>query len=220
MSSVCAASWLSTFYRWCTKNTYLYVNSSRLSFQCRNSHPFFAYLTILSCSAWWKTTRWHCWLFLIYFRSEKAWQKLSVMNRKECKVSNNFSLFLFLCFPDNRCFRRVLAAVFPHVSQIELQQLWQKKKMQMMSESPSHPSWWKLNHDFSSLCLFPVCHVLFDRPLADILMFRYVVGPFCETCCPSKKLVNFITWLGYINSGLNRKSKLTKRYLWNWNKYY
>ncbi|CAH1398483.1 unnamed protein product [Nezara viridula] len=31
----------------------------------------------------------------------------------------------------------------------------------------------------------------------------YVVLPFCPTCCPSDKLVNFITWLGYINSALN-----------------
>jgi octopamine/tyramine receptor len=27
--------------------------------------------------------------------------------------------------------------------------------------------------------------------------------PFCESCCPSEKLVNFITWLGYLNSALN-----------------
>ncbi|XP_075160629.1 octopamine-Tyramine receptor [Haematobia irritans] len=31
----------------------------------------------------------------------------------------------------------------------------------------------------------------------------YVVLPFCSTCCPSVKLKNFITWLGYINSVLN-----------------
>lgn len=31
----------------------------------------------------------------------------------------------------------------------------------------------------------------------------YVILPFCETCCPSERLINFITWLGYINSGLN-----------------
>lgn len=31
----------------------------------------------------------------------------------------------------------------------------------------------------------------------------YVILPFCETCCPSDLLVNFITWLGYINSALN-----------------
>lgn len=31
----------------------------------------------------------------------------------------------------------------------------------------------------------------------------YVILPFCPTCCPTDKLINFITWLGYINSGLN-----------------
>lgn len=31
----------------------------------------------------------------------------------------------------------------------------------------------------------------------------YVILPFCDTCCPSDRLINFITWLGYINSGLN-----------------
>ncbi|XP_037937096.1 tyramine/octopamine receptor [Teleopsis dalmanni] len=31
----------------------------------------------------------------------------------------------------------------------------------------------------------------------------YVILPFCESCCPTNKFKNFITWLGYINSGLN-----------------
>ncbi|BFF96909.1 tyramine/octopamine receptor [Drosophila madeirensis] len=31
----------------------------------------------------------------------------------------------------------------------------------------------------------------------------YVILPFCQSCCPSDKFKNFITWLGYINSGLN-----------------
>lgn len=31
----------------------------------------------------------------------------------------------------------------------------------------------------------------------------YVIVPFCSSCCPSDKLINFITWLGYINSTLN-----------------
>ncbi|XP_044735723.1 probable G-protein coupled receptor No18 [Chrysoperla carnea] len=31
----------------------------------------------------------------------------------------------------------------------------------------------------------------------------YVTLPFCTTCCPTKKFINFITWLGYINSALN-----------------
>lgn len=31
----------------------------------------------------------------------------------------------------------------------------------------------------------------------------YVILPFCPTCCPTEKLINFITWLGYINSALN-----------------
>lgn len=31
----------------------------------------------------------------------------------------------------------------------------------------------------------------------------YVILPFCDTCCPSDKFINFITWLGYINSALN-----------------
>lgn len=31
----------------------------------------------------------------------------------------------------------------------------------------------------------------------------YVILPFCVTCCPTGKFINFITWLGYINSSLN-----------------
>lgn len=31
----------------------------------------------------------------------------------------------------------------------------------------------------------------------------YVILPFCESCCPSDKFKNFITWLGYLNSALN-----------------
>lgn len=31
----------------------------------------------------------------------------------------------------------------------------------------------------------------------------YVIIPFCPICCPSRRLINFITWLGYINSVLN-----------------
>lgn len=31
----------------------------------------------------------------------------------------------------------------------------------------------------------------------------YVIKPFCATCCFSNRLINFITWLGYINSALN-----------------
>nr|CAD7199583.1 unnamed protein product [Timema douglasi]CAD7410677.1 unnamed protein product [Timema poppensis] len=31
----------------------------------------------------------------------------------------------------------------------------------------------------------------------------YVILPFCPYCCPSDKFINFITWLGYINSALN-----------------
>jgi 5-hydroxytryptamine receptor 1 len=31
----------------------------------------------------------------------------------------------------------------------------------------------------------------------------YVIVPFCDSCCPSDKLLYFITWLGYINSALN-----------------
>nr|ABY71758.1 tyramine/octopamine receptor [Macrobrachium rosenbergii] len=31
----------------------------------------------------------------------------------------------------------------------------------------------------------------------------YVILPFCSTCQPNEKLVNFIVWLGYINSSLN-----------------
>lgn len=31
----------------------------------------------------------------------------------------------------------------------------------------------------------------------------YVIIPFCASCCPSDRLKNFITWLGYINSVLN-----------------
>ncbi|KAK3926039.1 Octopamine receptor [Frankliniella fusca] len=31
----------------------------------------------------------------------------------------------------------------------------------------------------------------------------YVILPFCDFCCPTDKFINFITWLGYINSALN-----------------
>lgn len=31
----------------------------------------------------------------------------------------------------------------------------------------------------------------------------YVIVPFCPACCPSDRLVYFITWLGYVNSALN-----------------
>jgi 5-hydroxytryptamine receptor 1 len=31
----------------------------------------------------------------------------------------------------------------------------------------------------------------------------YVIVPFCVSCCPSDKLRNFMTWLGYMNSALN-----------------
>uniref|UniRef100_A0A1A9WE30 G-protein coupled receptors family 1 profile domain-containing protein n=1 Tax=Glossina brevipalpis TaxID=37001 RepID=A0A1A9WE30_9MUSC len=31
----------------------------------------------------------------------------------------------------------------------------------------------------------------------------YVILPFCDSCCPTNKFKNFITWLGYINSVLN-----------------
>lgn len=31
----------------------------------------------------------------------------------------------------------------------------------------------------------------------------YVIKPFCPSCCFSNRLINFITWLGYINSALN-----------------
>ena len=31
----------------------------------------------------------------------------------------------------------------------------------------------------------------------------YIITPFCSTCCPSDQLIDFLTWLGYINSALN-----------------
>ncbi|VVD00101.1 unnamed protein product [Leptidea sinapis] len=31
----------------------------------------------------------------------------------------------------------------------------------------------------------------------------YLVIPFCSSCCLSNKFINFITWLGYVNSALN-----------------
>ncbi|XP_015917055.1 probable G-protein coupled receptor No18 [Parasteatoda tepidariorum] len=31
----------------------------------------------------------------------------------------------------------------------------------------------------------------------------YVILPFCETCYVSSRVVNFVTWLGYVNSALN-----------------
>lgn len=31
----------------------------------------------------------------------------------------------------------------------------------------------------------------------------YIVIPFCPTCCPSNELMDFLTWLGYLNSALN-----------------
>ncbi|CAG9835751.1 unnamed protein product [Diabrotica balteata] len=43
--------------------------------------------------------------------------------------------------------------------------------------------------------VFVVCWVPF--------FLMYVIIPFCPVCCPSRRFVNFITWLGYINSVLN-----------------
>lgn len=43
--------------------------------------------------------------------------------------------------------------------------------------------------------VFVVCWVPF--------FLMYVIIPFCPVCCPSRRFVNFITWLGYINSILN-----------------
>lgn len=43
--------------------------------------------------------------------------------------------------------------------------------------------------------VFVVCWVPF--------FLMYVILPFCSKCCPSDKLINFVTWLGYINSALN-----------------
>lgn len=31
----------------------------------------------------------------------------------------------------------------------------------------------------------------------------YIITPFCPSCCPSDQLIDFLTWLGYINSALN-----------------
>lgn len=31
----------------------------------------------------------------------------------------------------------------------------------------------------------------------------YIIQPFCASCCPSDQLIDFLTWLGYINSALN-----------------
>ncbi|KAI5646005.1 7 transmembrane receptor (rhodopsin family) domain-containing protein [Phthorimaea operculella] len=31
----------------------------------------------------------------------------------------------------------------------------------------------------------------------------YILLPFCPWCCPENNLINFVTWLGYINSTLN-----------------
>lgn len=31
----------------------------------------------------------------------------------------------------------------------------------------------------------------------------YVIKPFCPSCCFTNRMINFITWLGYINSALN-----------------
>lgn len=31
----------------------------------------------------------------------------------------------------------------------------------------------------------------------------YIIVPFCPTCCPSERLIEFLTWLGYLNSALN-----------------
>lgn len=31
----------------------------------------------------------------------------------------------------------------------------------------------------------------------------YIIIPFCPSCCPSDELMDFLTWLGYINSALN-----------------
>lgn len=31
----------------------------------------------------------------------------------------------------------------------------------------------------------------------------YIIQPFCQTCCPSDQLIDFLTWLGYSNSMVN-----------------
>lgn len=31
----------------------------------------------------------------------------------------------------------------------------------------------------------------------------YIIQPFCSWCCPSDRFIDFLTWLGYINSALN-----------------
>lgn len=31
----------------------------------------------------------------------------------------------------------------------------------------------------------------------------YVIIPFCDVCCPSRRVITYITWLGYVNSALN-----------------
>ncbi|KDR16545.1 putative tyramine receptor 2 [Zootermopsis nevadensis] len=43
--------------------------------------------------------------------------------------------------------------------------------------------------------VFVVCWLPFS--------LMYVIVPFCVSCCPSDKMIYFITWLGYINSALN-----------------
>lgn len=45
------------------------------------------------------------------------------------------------------------------------------------------------------MSVFIVCWVPF--------FMLYIITPFCPSCCPSDELIDFLTWLGYINSCLN-----------------
>lgn len=45
------------------------------------------------------------------------------------------------------------------------------------------------------MSVFIVCWVPF--------FLLYIITPFCPSCCPSDELIDFLTWLGYINSALN-----------------
>lgn len=59
-------------------------------------------------------------------------------------------------------------------------------------------------HSSSSSCYVSMSLLLsFIQFFVAFSSYRYVIVPFCDSCSPSKRFVNFITWLGYVNSVLN-----------------
>jgi hypothetical protein len=88
----------------------------------------------------------------------------------------------------------VLAAILPHVSDAHIN---------IICDSFIHPFIRSCMH---SHIFIETIHFHSPPSVSSLSLLgstRYVIGPFCASCCVSDKLVNFITWLGYMNSALN-----------------